>query len=73
MSDIGEWLNRDGLGKYTTSLLENDIGFDIRPSLSSEDLTELGLDQVGTSRMAAFCPNRKFMNCTLSMRRQFYE
>jgi class 3 adenylate cyclase/tetratricopeptide (TPR) repeat protein len=42
MSDIGDWLNRYGLGKYTTSLLENDIGFDILPSLSSEDLKELG-------------------------------
>ena len=42
MSDIGDWLNRYGLGKYTASLLENDIDFDILPSLSSEDLKELG-------------------------------
>jgi class 3 adenylate cyclase/tetratricopeptide (TPR) repeat protein len=42
MSDIGDWLNRYGLGKYTTSLLENDIDFDILPSISSEDLKELG-------------------------------
>ncbi|MDJ0958084.1 MAG: AAA family ATPase [Arenicellales bacterium] len=42
MSDLGDWLNRYGLGKYTASLLENDIDFDILPSLSSEDLKELG-------------------------------
>jgi class 3 adenylate cyclase/tetratricopeptide (TPR) repeat protein len=42
MSDIGDWLNRYGLGKYTASLLENDIDFDIVSSLSPEDLKELG-------------------------------
>ena len=42
MSDIGDWLNRYGLGKYTSNLLENDIDFDVFHSLSSEDLKELG-------------------------------
>lgn len=42
MSDVGDWLNRYGLSKYTASLLDNDIDLDILSSLSAEDLKELG-------------------------------
>lgn len=53
MSSIGEWLNRYGLGKYTESLLENDIDFDILPSLSSDDLKELGISLGDRKRFQA--------------------
>lgn len=66
MSSIGDWLNLYGLGKYTESLLENDIDFDILPSLSSEDLKELGFSlgdrkrfQTAIAELPAYEPDSK--------------
>lgn len=43
MRDIGEWLERIGLGQYRTVFARHDIAFDILGSLTDRDLQELGL------------------------------
>ena len=53
MSDIGDWLDRYGLGKYTESFRENDVGLDVVRSLSSDDLKELGLSLGDRKRFQA--------------------
>ncbi len=43
MSDIARWLEGLGLGQYAEVFAENRIDLDILPSLSDDDLRELGL------------------------------
>ncbi|MFB3137585.1 MAG: adenylate/guanylate cyclase domain-containing protein, partial [Phycisphaerales bacterium] len=42
--DIAQWLDRLGLGQYAQAFAENGIDLDILPSLSDDDLRELGLN-----------------------------
>ncbi len=42
-SDIEEWLEGLGLGKYTETFTENDVDFRALPHLDREDLKELGV------------------------------
>src|SRR5712671_6677759 len=48
--DIAAWLNRLGLQRYEPAFLENRIEADILPSLTVEDLKDLGVTLVGDRR-----------------------
>jgi class 3 adenylate cyclase len=48
--DVGGWLRRLGLGEYETAFRENNIDDAILPSLTTEDLKELGVGSVGHRR-----------------------
>ncbi len=43
MTDIGKWLRRHGLGKYTEVFTDNAIAFDVLPELTEDDLKEFGV------------------------------
>ena len=51
-SDIGQWLEGLGLGKYALVFAENEISFDALPHLTQDDLKELGLP-MGPRRIVA--------------------
>jgi class 3 adenylate cyclase/tetratricopeptide (TPR) repeat protein len=42
-SDIGGWLNALGLGQYRQAFADNDIDFETLPTITAEDLRELGV------------------------------
>ena len=46
--DIVVWLRSLGLGKYEAVFRENDIDETVLPSLTAEDLKELGVAVAGT-------------------------
>ena len=48
--DIVVWLRSLGLGKYEAAFRENDIDETVLPSLTAEDLKELGVASVGHRR-----------------------
>src|SRR5215472_15948150 len=48
--DIVVWLRSLGLGKYEAAFLENEIDETVLPSLTAEDLKDLGVSIVGHRR-----------------------
>ena len=48
--DVGVWLRSLGLGKYEAAFRENEIDETVLPSLTAEDLKELGVTAVGHRR-----------------------
>jgi class 3 adenylate cyclase len=48
--DVGGWLRSLGLGQYEAAFRENNIDDTILPSLTTEDLKELGVGSVGHRR-----------------------
>jgi class 3 adenylate cyclase len=46
-SEIGDWLDKLGLGQYRAAFAENDIDFAVLPHLTDTDLKELGLSSLG--------------------------
>ena len=42
-SDLNNWLEKLGLGKYADVFAENDVDFEVLPELTEPDLRELGL------------------------------
>ena len=48
--DLGEWLRNLGLGKYEAAFRENEIDETVLPSLTAEDLKELGVAALGHRR-----------------------
>ena len=48
--DVVLWLRRLGLGKYEAIFRENDIDETVLPSLTAEDLKELGMASLGHRR-----------------------
>ena len=48
--DIGDWLRGLGLGQYEAAFRENEIDDAILPTLTAEDLKDLGVDIVGHRR-----------------------
>ena len=48
--DVGGWLRRLGLEEYEAAFRENNIDGTILPSLTAEDLKELGVGSVGHRR-----------------------
>jgi hypothetical protein len=49
--DVGGWLRRLGLEQYEATFRENEIGEQVLPNLTAEDLTDLGVGMVGHRRM----------------------
>ncbi|WP_024514375.1 adenylate/guanylate cyclase domain-containing protein [Bradyrhizobium sp. Tv2a-2] len=48
--DVGSWLRRLGLEQYEAAFRENEIDGEVLPSLTAEDLKELGVASVGHRR-----------------------
>ncbi len=48
--DVAEWLRKLGLEQYEPAFRENKIGADLLPSLTAEDLKDLGVRMVGDRR-----------------------
>jgi class 3 adenylate cyclase/predicted ATPase len=48
--DVGDWLRQLGLKQYEPAFRENEIDESILPSLTAEDLKDLGVDLVGHRR-----------------------
>jgi hypothetical protein len=49
--DIVVWLRSLGLGQYETAFRENEISEKVLPSLTAEDLKEIGVGPVGHRRI----------------------
>jgi hypothetical protein len=49
--DVGAWLRDLGLGEYEATFRENAINEKVLPSLTAEDLKELGVNALGYRRM----------------------
>ena len=50
MHDIAEWLEGQGFGEYAEAFARNKIDRDVLPSLTGEDLKEMGVATVGDRR-----------------------
>src|SRR5271168_1901457 len=48
--DLGQWLRSLGLGQYEAAFRENEIDETVLPSLTAEDLKELGVAALGHRR-----------------------
>ena len=48
--DIAAWLRDLGLERYERAFQENEVGLDILPELTAEDLKEIGVIPVGDRR-----------------------
>ena len=48
--DVGDWLRSLGLGQYEDAFRENEIDGEILPTLTAEDLKELGVAILGHRR-----------------------
>src|SRR6202040_932187 len=48
--DVVVWLRSLGLGQYETAFRENEISEKVLPSLTAEDLKEIGVGPVGHRR-----------------------
>jgi SAM domain (Sterile alpha motif) len=48
--DLGEWLRSLGLERYETAFRENEIDDTVLPTVTAEDLKDLGVDVVGHRR-----------------------
>src|SRR5215472_4091089 len=51
--DVVVWLRSLGLGKYEAAFRENEISEKVLPSLTAEDLKELGVAALGHRRRAS--------------------
>jgi class 3 adenylate cyclase/predicted ATPase len=48
--DVADWLQKLGLGQYQRAFRQNEINCDVLPSLTADDLKELGVALVGHRR-----------------------
>lgn len=48
--DVAAWLRGLGLGRYETAFRDNDVDAAVLPSLTAEDLKELGVSSIGHRR-----------------------
>ena len=48
--EIQHWLEDLGLGEYATAFAENRIDADVLPTLTSDDLKDIGVRMVGDRR-----------------------
>ena len=48
--DVAEWLRTLGLEQYASAFRQNDIGADLLPTLTAEELKELGVASLGHRR-----------------------
>lgn len=73
--DIGAWLRGLGLGQYEQAFRDNAVDGDVLPSLTAEDLKELGVVAVGHRRrlldaIAGLAPGRAAVCEAMGERRQ---
>ena len=54
MMDLGGWLRSLGLERYEAAFRENAINEKVLPSLTAEDLKDMGVTIVGHRRMMLF-------------------
>jgi SAM domain (Sterile alpha motif) len=68
--DVGGWLRGLGLAQYEAAFRENEIDATVLPSLTAEDLKDLGVRIVGHRRklLDAIAALRADANATLSGR-----
>src|SRR5215207_3566525 len=50
VTDVAAWLRGLGLGRYEATFRDNDVGPDVLPELTAEDLREIGVASVGDRR-----------------------
>ncbi|PBC09161.1 AAA family ATPase [Mesorhizobium sp. WSM3859] len=50
MRDVAKWLEKQGLGEYVEAFAKNKIDGDVLPSLTGDDLKEMGVAAVGDRR-----------------------
>jgi hypothetical protein len=50
MQQIGDWLQKLGLGQYAQRFAENNISFSVLPDLTDQDLKELEVSSLGQRR-----------------------
>jgi class 3 adenylate cyclase len=50
VTDVAAWLRGLGLGRYEAAFRDNEIRADVLPSLTAEDLKEIGVAAVGDRR-----------------------
>ena len=50
MTDVAAWLRGLGLGRYEAAFRDSDVGADVLPDLTAEDLREIGVASVGDRR-----------------------
>jgi hypothetical protein len=50
VTDVAAWLRGLGLGRYEAAFRENDVGADVLPELTADDLREIGVASVGDRR-----------------------
>ena len=48
--DVGSWLRRLGLEQYEATFRQNNVDVTVLPSLTAEDLKDLGVGSVGHRR-----------------------
>jgi hypothetical protein len=48
--DLGDWLHSLGLERYEAAFRENEIDDSVLPTVTAEDLKDLGVDVVGHRR-----------------------
>jgi uncharacterized protein YjiS (DUF1127 family) len=48
--DVASWLRDLGLERYEAAFCENDVGVDVLPNLTADDLKDLGITSVGHRR-----------------------
>jgi class 3 adenylate cyclase len=46
-TDLAEWLDRQGLGQYAQTFVENNIEYSVLPDLTEDDLKKLGVSSLG--------------------------
>ena len=51
MTDVAAWLRGLGLGRYEATFRDNDVGADVLPELTAEDLREIGVAVVLRPRL----------------------
>jgi class 3 adenylate cyclase/tetratricopeptide (TPR) repeat protein len=50
MMNVADWLRTLNLGQYEAAFRENSVGMDVLPSLTADDLKNLGINAVGDRR-----------------------
>ena len=58
-TDVAEWLRGLGLGEYVAVFRENDVGPEVLPKLTTDDLREIGVRPGARGRRSAAPPRSR--------------
>ena len=53
MTDVAAWLRGLGLGRYEAAFRDNDVGADVLPRLTADDLKDIGVASARRHRRVA--------------------